>query len=60
MKNILSFLFCVLFLISCAAAKHSSKSVSDVLPEIEKKSDPTVKEPSIETKGAELKVSDYV
>jgi len=75
MKNILSFLFCVpsaslrtglcsvlclLLLISCATAKPSNKSVSDVLPEIEKKSDLTAKEPSIETKSAELKISDYV
>ena len=65
-KNLLSIvcllftLCCLLFLVSCATTKYLNKQASDFPSRIEKKSDLTAKEPSIETKGAELKVSDYV
>ncbi|MDP3297015.1 MAG: pilus (MSHA type) biogenesis protein MshL [Thermodesulfovibrionia bacterium] len=53
-KNILSFLFCLLFLISCATAKSAKETVHSSQSAVHKE------EPSTETKGAELKVSDYV
>ena len=53
-KNILSFLFCLLFLISCATAKSAKETVHTSQSAVHKE------EPSTETKGAELKVSDYV
>ena len=53
-KNILSFLFCVLFLISCAAAKPAKQTVHSSQSAVHKE------EPSTEIKNIEPRISDYV